>query len=84
MEPQTLVDLITSQYYDSENITESRLSFRRATSQPPTHRLDDDSVCMKLLYDMERCVIPHFRLSNLVTERRAYQASPRVCSVSVM
>lgn len=38
-------------YYDSENITESRLGFRRATSGPPLHHEDDD-ICPKVLYDM--------------------------------
>ena len=47
-----------SQYYDSENITESRLSFRRATSEPQPHN-QNDAMCMSVLYDMERCVAQH-------------------------
>ena len=62
---QTFTTLTTPQYYDSENITESRLSFRRATSEPQTHRQDDD-VCMKLLYDMDSYVTLHRRLPNSV------------------
>ena len=50
-----------SQYYDSENISESKLSFRRATSVPHTHGRDD-YVCTKVLYDMDRCVTLHQRL----------------------
>lgn len=42
-----------NQYYDSENISESRLAFRRATSEPATHE-QDDTKCMRVLYDMER------------------------------
>ena len=45
-----------SQYYDSENISESKLSFRRATTEPQTHRRDDP-VCSKVLYDMDWCVV---------------------------
>ena len=41
------------QYYDSENITESKLAFRRATSEPWAH-VQDDSICMQVLYDMDR------------------------------
>ena len=48
--------LMAPQYYDSENIKECRLSFRRATSEPQMHRVDDYT-CMKLLYDMDRCVV---------------------------
>jgi len=40
-------------YFDSENITESRLLFRRATSEPDVHGRDD-SLCVKVLYDMQR------------------------------
>ena len=43
------------QYYDSENISKSTLSFRRATSGPHTH-WRDDNVCTKVLYGMDRCV----------------------------
>ena len=45
--------LTMSQYYDSENITESKLSFRRATSLPQTHNQYDE-MCMSVLYDMGR------------------------------
>ena len=47
---------MASQYFDSENITESRLSFRRATSEPMTHGRDD-AMCAKVLYDMDMWVI---------------------------
>jgi len=40
-------------YYDSENISESRLAFRRATSEPYAHE-QDDGKCMRVLYDMDR------------------------------
>ena len=47
------------QYYDSENITESKLAFRRATSEPWAH-WQDDGFCMQILYDMDRyCVQPN-------------------------
>ena len=47
------VYLIVSQYYDSENISESRLAFRRATSEPYAHD-PDDGKCMKVLYNMDQ------------------------------
>ncbi|KAF9643672.1 hypothetical protein BDM02DRAFT_3104103 [Thelephora ganbajun] len=40
-------------YYDSENISESRLAFRRATSEPHIHE-QDDGKCTRILYDMDR------------------------------
>ncbi|KAF7361405.1 hypothetical protein MSAN_01173600 [Mycena sanguinolenta] len=39
-------------YYDEENITESRLSFRVAVGEPEYHN-QDDSACMRMLYDMD-------------------------------
>jgi hypothetical protein len=53
--PSSLVciSLTAAQYYDSENISESRLGFRRATSEPEAHGRDDME-CMKILYDMGR------------------------------
>ena len=53
MNRKTLKVLTGSQYYDSENITESRLSFRRAISDPRIHGRNDD-FCPKVLYDMDR------------------------------
>lgn len=47
---------IAPQYYDSENISESKLAFRRATSEPWAH-LQDDGFCMQVLYDMDRYLI---------------------------
>ncbi|KAJ7210549.1 hypothetical protein GGX14DRAFT_626067 [Mycena pura] len=40
-------------YYDEDNITESKLSFRVATAGPEYH-MQDDIDCMKLLYGMAR------------------------------
>ena len=60
---ETLAFLTLFQYYDSENISEARLSFRRATSEPQTHGGDDVS-CMKVLYDMDRCVARYLCLHN--------------------
>jgi len=40
-------------YYDTHNITESRLSFRRSTSEPTYHQQDDD-YCMNILYEFGR------------------------------
>ncbi|KAJ6510580.1 hypothetical protein C8R45DRAFT_964560 [Mycena sanguinolenta] len=40
-------------YYDEENITESRLSFRVAVGEPEYHD-QDDSECMRMLYNMGR------------------------------
>ncbi|KAF7328873.1 hypothetical protein MVEN_02517000 [Mycena venus] len=40
-------------YYDEENITESMLSFRVAVGEPSYHG-QDDSDCMRMLYDMDR------------------------------
>jgi len=45
--------LTVSQYYDSENISESKLAFRRATSEPYAHE-QDDGKCMRVLYNMDR------------------------------
>ncbi|KAJ6463040.1 hypothetical protein C8R47DRAFT_1157873, partial [Mycena vitilis] len=39
-------------YYDEENITESRLAFRVATSDPVYHQ-QDDTMCMRILYGIE-------------------------------
>ncbi|KAF7361410.1 hypothetical protein MSAN_01174100 [Mycena sanguinolenta] len=39
-------------YYDEENITESRLSFRVAVGEPDYHE-QYDSECMRILYDMD-------------------------------
>ncbi|KAF7328886.1 hypothetical protein MVEN_02518300 [Mycena venus] len=39
-------------YYDEENITESKLSFRVAVGEPEYHG-QSDSQCMRMLYDME-------------------------------
>ncbi|KAJ6589078.1 hypothetical protein B0H19DRAFT_1102820 [Mycena capillaripes] len=40
-------------YYDEENITESKLSFRVPVGEPEYHE-QDDSDCMKILYAMDR------------------------------
>ena len=57
-----------SQYYDSENISESRLSFRRATSEPdsPERHCRPDAMHMNELYDMDMCVAHHRRRYNTV------------------
>ncbi|KAJ6510581.1 hypothetical protein C8R45DRAFT_964565 [Mycena sanguinolenta] len=39
-------------YYDEENITESRLSFRVAVGEPQYHN-QYDGACMRMLYDMD-------------------------------
>ncbi|KAJ7638379.1 hypothetical protein FB45DRAFT_1023175 [Roridomyces roridus] len=38
-------------YYDEDNITESRLAFRMTTA-PPVYHLQDDELCMELLYGL--------------------------------
>ncbi|KAJ6632481.1 hypothetical protein B0H10DRAFT_1977500 [Mycena sp. CBHHK59/15] len=40
-------------YYDEENITKSTLSFRVATGQPGYHE-QNDSMCMRILYGIDR------------------------------
>ena len=40
-------------YYHSENIQDTRLSFRQATADPFYHE-QNDSFCMKTLYGMSR------------------------------
>ncbi|KAF7361411.1 hypothetical protein MSAN_01174200 [Mycena sanguinolenta] len=40
-------------YYDEENITESRLSFRVAVGEPEYHG-QDDGPCMRMLYDIDK------------------------------
>jgi len=57
-------EMTTSQYYDSENISESRLSFRRATSEPvPVSNMGPgprpNAMHMEALYDMNMCVTHH-------------------------
>jgi hypothetical protein len=42
-----------SQYYDCENIKESKLSFRIAVAEPRYHG-QDDSYCMRHLYGIDR------------------------------
>ena len=48
-----------SQYYDSENISESKLSFRRATSDPDTQDRRSDSASMQMLYGLGTYVTPN-------------------------
>lgn len=60
--------LTTPQYYDSENISKSKLSFRRATCEPaPDPDYSVNVAYMKALYDMDRCVTHHQRLLNPVS-----------------
>ena len=46
---------MASQYYDSENISESKLSFKMATAEPHSHRRND-GVCTRVLYGLDRYV----------------------------
>ena len=62
--PRALRVLTASQYYDSENISESKLSFRRATSEPQTHGRDDP-MCSKVLYGIDWCDIRSCLLPSL-------------------
>ncbi|KAJ6473262.1 hypothetical protein C8R45DRAFT_1163941 [Mycena sanguinolenta] len=41
------------QYYDEENISESRLAFR-VTTGAPTYHVQDDELCMDILYGLKR------------------------------
>ncbi|KAF7361403.1 hypothetical protein MSAN_01173400 [Mycena sanguinolenta] len=54
-------------YYDEENITESRLAFRVAVGEPEYHG-QDDSECMKMLYDMNRDCDLLQELGSVVTK----------------
>ena len=47
--------IISSQYYDSENISESQLAFRSPVGEPEYHE-QGDGLCMELLYNIERLV----------------------------
>ncbi|KDQ10055.1 hypothetical protein BOTBODRAFT_137152 [Botryobasidium botryosum FD-172 SS1] len=40
-------------YYDEENVTESQLAFRAAVCAP-TYHMQDDSMCMGILYGLDR------------------------------
>ncbi|KDQ18862.1 hypothetical protein BOTBODRAFT_477667 [Botryobasidium botryosum FD-172 SS1] len=40
-------------YYDEENVTESQLAFRAAVCEP-TYHMQDDSMCMEMLYGLDR------------------------------
>lgn len=44
------------QYYDEDNITESRLDFRTSVLEPMYHG-QDDVFCSRILYDMTRFVL---------------------------
>ena len=65
----TLDVLMMSQYYDSENISESKLSFRRATSEPFSGQVSGhgNAAHMEALYDMNMCVTHHQRFPNPVS-----------------
>ncbi|KAK7026592.1 hypothetical protein R3P38DRAFT_2527659 [Favolaschia claudopus] len=41
------------QYYEEENISESRLAFR-VTTGPPVYHKQDDELCMDILYGLKR------------------------------
>ncbi|KAF9779870.1 hypothetical protein BJ322DRAFT_1129730 [Thelephora terrestris] len=64
-------------YYDSENISESRLAFRRATSEPHAHE-QDDSKCMRVLYDMERDLPLVQDVGDVVTKTHRCVAFPNL------
>jgi len=59
---------MVSQYYDSENISESKLSFRRATSEPDPEDSYSrpDTMRMRVLYGMNKCVALRRHLPNRV------------------
>ncbi|KAF9779818.1 hypothetical protein BJ322DRAFT_1167008 [Thelephora terrestris] len=64
-------------YYDSENISESRLAFRRATSEPHAHE-QDDSKCMRVLYDMDRDLPLVQNIGDVVTKAHRCVAFPNL------
>ena len=47
--------LTIPQYYDTENISESTLSFRNAVNEPRYH-FQSDEYCMKHLYNIGQYV----------------------------
>ena len=49
---------VRSQYYDTENITESTLSFRNAVNEP-RYREQGDDFCMQYLYGICKYVLAH-------------------------
>ncbi|KAF9779803.1 hypothetical protein BJ322DRAFT_1166963 [Thelephora terrestris] len=65
------------QYYDLENISESRLAFRRATSEPHAHE-QDDSKCMRVLYDMDRDLPLVQDIGDVVTKTHRCVAFPNL------
>jgi len=64
-------------YYDSENISESRLAFRRATSEPVAHE-QDDGKCMRVLYDMDRDLPLVQEIGDVVTKTHRCVAFPNL------
>ena len=65
-----------SQYYDSENISESKLSFRRATTVPQGY--------IKVLYGMDWCVTLHRLLPNSVNRGTWVSGTPHAYRMSAM
>ncbi|THH31497.1 hypothetical protein EUX98_g2679 [Antrodiella citrinella] len=55
-------------YYDSDNISESQLDFRTSIADPPAH-VQDDSICMQVLYGQDRGM-------DLLQERGSISTSP--------
>lgn len=64
-------------YYDSENVSESRLAFRRATSDPHAHQ-QDDSKCMRVLYNMDRCSTLVQEIGDVITKTHRCVAFPNL------
>lgn len=64
-------------YYDSENVSESRLAFRRATSEPYAHE-QDDGKCMRVLYDMDRDSICVQDIGDVITKTHRCVAFPNL------
>ncbi|KAF7330975.1 hypothetical protein MVEN_02437600 [Mycena venus] len=64
-------------YYDEENISESRLAFRVTTGAPAYHQQDDE-LCMKILYGLERDTHCFQDLGSIATTAGRALAWPNV------
>ncbi|KAJ7725100.1 hypothetical protein B0H16DRAFT_1665936 [Mycena metata] len=64
-------------YYEEENISESRLAFRMTTGAPVYH-IQEDVVCSRILYGMERNHHPCQNLGSIATSANRALAWPNI------
>ncbi|EIN04957.1 hypothetical protein PUNSTDRAFT_75484, partial [Punctularia strigosozonata HHB-11173 SS5] len=64
-------------YYDCENITQSRLAFRNATSEPAEHQNGDVS-CMRVLYGYSQWEATSQEIGEVPTKQGRAVAFPNI------